>query len=82
MKDAFTMSGLGFLTIEHAGQFADVSSKTIKRWIGEGLPVYQAGPRTRVLIRPVDVENFLTRRQVAKSSLDDMVETVLGELQG
>ena len=72
----------GFLSIDHAAQWSDVSVKTIKRWIRKGLPCYQEGPRTKVLLRPSDMEAFLTRRQVPKSNLEDMVDTVMSELQG
>ena len=72
----------GFLSLDHAAQWSDVSVKTVKRWIGEGLPVYQAGPRTKVLIAPEDIRMFLTRRQTERPALDAMVETVMSELQG
>ena len=70
----------GFLSIPSAGQWCDVSPRTIKRWIGAGLPTYQAGPRSKVLIRPGDIESFLTRQQAAKPELDRMVDEVMGEL--
>lgn len=71
----------GFLSLEHAAQWSDVSVKTVRRWISQGLPRYQEGPRSKVLIRPGDIESFLTRQQVAKPELDRMVDEVLGELQ-
>jgi len=69
--------GHGFLSLEHAPQWADVSVKTIKRWLSRGLPSYQEGPRTKVLIRPSDIEEFLTKRQVPQSDLDVMVADVM-----
>jgi len=71
----------GFLPLAEAAQWAAVSVRSIKRWIQNGLPYYQPSPRGRVLIKPYDIEQFLTRRQVPKSSLDDMVEEILGGLQ-
>ncbi len=71
----------GFLSLEHAAQWSDVSVKTVRRWISQGLPRYQEGPRSKVLIRPGDIEQFLTRRQAAKPVLDAMVEEVLDELK-
>jgi len=69
-----------FLSLDHAAAYADVSVKTIKRWIAGGLPKFQAGSGSKVLIRPSDIEAFLTKRQVAKPDLDAMVEAVLLEL--
>ncbi len=71
----------GFLSLANAARWADVSPKTINRWISKGLPFFQVGPRTKVLIAPEDIREFLTRRQVPKSKLDDMVDTVMGELK-
>ena len=71
----------GFLSIEHAAEWSDVSIKTVRRWISQGLPRYQEGPRSKVLIRPGDIEQFLTRQQTAKPELDRMVEEVLDELK-
>ncbi len=67
----------GYLSIESAARWADVSSRTVKRWIKAGLPTYQAGPRGKVLVRPGDMDQFLTRRQVTKPDLDAMVEEVM-----
>ncbi len=67
----------GFMSLETAAKWSDVSRKTVQRWIGKGLPVYQEGPRTKVLIRPSDIEAFLTRRQVAQPELDQMVTEVM-----
>jgi len=79
-KDTPSMTR-GFLSIEHAAQWSDVSIKTVRRWISKGLPRYQAGPHSKVLIRPGDIESFLTRQQTPKPVLDVMVEEVMGELQ-
>jgi len=72
----------GFMSLDSTANWCDVSRKTVQRWLGKGLPCYQEGPRSKVLIRPCDIEAFLTKRQAPKSSLDDLVESVLGELQG
>ena len=77
---ALPNQGQGFLSLEHAAQWADVSVKTVNRWLSRGLPSYQEGPRTKVLIRPGDIEIFLNRRQMAKPNLDVMVNQVMGEL--
>ncbi|MCH8039184.1 MAG: helix-turn-helix domain-containing protein [Nitrospinae bacterium] len=79
-KDTPSMTR-GFLSIEHAAQWSDVSIKTVRRWISQGLPRYQEGPRSKVLIRPGDIEQFLTRQQAPKPELDVMVDQVMAELQ-
>jgi len=71
----------GFLSIERAAQWSSVSTKTVRRWIEQGLPVYQAGPRTKVLIEPEHIRTFLTKRQTAKPNLDAMVQEVIRGLQ-
>jgi hypothetical protein len=52
----------------------------MKRWIRKGLPIFQAGPRAKVLIRPVDIEAFLTRQQAPAPDLDAMMNDVLQSL--
>jgi hypothetical protein len=52
----------------------------MKRWIVQGLPVYQAGPRTKVLISPIDIEQFLTRKQTQPVNLKALVDGVLASL--
>lgn len=73
----------GFLNLAHAAQWADVSQKTLKRWLAHGLPHFQEGPRTKVLIDPHDIRAFLTRQQVAQPNLNDlneMMEEVMQDL--
>ena len=70
----------GFLSLEHAADYADVSVKTIKRWIARGLPKYQVGPGSKVLIRPGDIEAYLTRYQANPPNIDALVDEVVNEL--
>ena len=67
----------GYLSLVAAAAWAGVSPKTLQRWIGRGLPIYQAGPREKVLIRPADIDQFLTRRQQTPINLDALVNDVL-----
>jgi hypothetical protein len=53
----------------------------MKRWIRRGLPTYQAGLREKVLVRPADIDAFLTRQQVPVPDLDAMVEDVMRSLK-
>jgi hypothetical protein len=77
----FSFSDKGLLSKKHAAVWADVSQRTIDRWIHQGLPVYQASPKTKVLIRPADVEFFLQRKQLPKADLITKVEEVIAQLR-
>jgi len=70
----------GFLSIERAARWSSVSTKTVRRWIEQGLPVYQAGPKTKVLIEPEHIRTFLTKRQAERPALDALVDEVMGDL--
>jgi predicted site-specific integrase-resolvase len=72
----------GYLPLREAARWAGVSVRTLKRWITRGLPTYQAGPREKVLVRPADIDAFLTRRQVQQVNLNALVDEVLGDLRG
>lgn len=67
----------GYLSLEEAARYASVSTRTMKRWIRAGLPVYQGTLRGKVLIRPTDIDAYLTRQQVAQPDLNALVEDVL-----
>ena len=71
----------GYLPLREAAAWAGVSERTLKRWISRGLPTFQAGPREKVLIRPIDIDTFLTRRQVPTPDLNALVEEVMRSLQ-
>ena len=62
------------MPLVEAAAWAGVSPRTLKRWIRRGLPIYQAGPREKVLVKPGDIDQFLTRKQVP--DLGAMVEEV------
>jgi predicted site-specific integrase-resolvase len=72
---------MGLLSRRHAAAWADVSQRTLDRWIQQGLPVYQASPHTKVLIRPADIEFFLQRKQLPKADLIAKVEEVVAQLK-
>jgi excisionase family DNA binding protein len=67
----------GYLSIEDAARYASVSTKTIKRWIKAGLPVYQATSRGKLLMRSADIDAYLTRKQAPQPNLGAVVEEVL-----
>ena len=71
----------GYFPIMDAAKYASVSPKTIQRWIAAGLPVYQGTARGKVLIRPADIDSYLTRRQARQIDLDALVNDTLRDLQ-
>ena len=70
----------GYLSLHEAASWSGVSVRTLTRWIKKGLPTYHAGPREKVLIRPADIDAFLSR-QIQASDLHAMVEDVLRSLK-
>lgn len=64
----------GYVTIDGAAEYASVSTRTIKRWIKAGLPRYQGCSRGRVLLKPSDIDLYLTRQQAPQIDLDMMVD--------
>jgi excisionase family DNA binding protein len=71
---------VGYMSVAMAAAWVGVSRKTVKRWIARGLSFYQAAPREKVLVRPVDIDAFLARRQTAQVNLSAMVENVMESL--
>jgi predicted site-specific integrase-resolvase len=70
----------GYMTLKRAAAWASISEKTLMRWIGRGLPVYQAGPRERVLLKAEDIDRFLTCKKAQLVDLNQMVDEVIAEL--
>ena len=66
----------GYMPLVEAATWAGVSPRTLKRWISRGLPIYQAGPREKVLVKPGDIDQFLTRKQISVPDLGAMVDEV------
>ncbi len=57
-----------------------VATRTVGRWLEKGLPFFQAAPRTKILIRQRDVDEFLTRQLKAQVDLNAMVDDVIKEV--
>ena len=70
----------GYLSLKRAAAYADVSVKTVQRWIKAGLPVYQGTMRGKVLIRPADIDAYLTRKHAPRLELGAMVDDVMRSL--
>ena len=63
-----------FCSLIAGAHWAAVSTRTMRRWIELGLPKYQAGPGGKVLIKPADIEKFLTRPQALQVDIKALVE--------
>ena len=70
----------GYLTLRRAAEWASVSEKTLRRWISRGLPIYQAGPRERVLLKSEDIDQFLTCKKAQPIDLNQLVDQVMADL--
>ena len=60
--------GPGLMSKWAAAQWADVSARTIERWITAGLPIYRERPRSKVLLKETDLEKFLSRHRKEKGN--------------
>ena len=69
-----------FLDIKTTAQWCSVSPRTIRRWISAGLPIFQASPRSKILLRADDVQAFLSRQRPPQSDLDRLVAQTWEEL--
>jgi hypothetical protein len=67
----------GYLSSPTAAQWASVSQRTVKRWISGGLPVYQGTERGKVLIRPADIDAFLTRTKKEMPAMSETATEIL-----
>jgi hypothetical protein len=71
----------GYMSLGDAARWASVSPKTLQRWIAKGLPVHQAGPREKVLIRPNDIDRFLQRKKQPQIDVGAMADQILQEMK-
>ena len=70
-----------WMGVKTTGRRCEVSPKTVRRWLEQGLPFFQVTPRSKILIKPGDVDVFLKRRRKTQVDLDGMVDQAMGELQ-
>lgn len=69
-----------WIPLRVAASIVSVSPRTLRRWIGRGLPVYQSAPRAKLLVRVRDIETFLKRKHVPSVDIGKMVDEVVSEL--
>lgn len=75
------LDGSGYLDLDKASRWACVSPRTVRRWIDSGLPCLRHSPRSKILIRPADIEAFLTAHQKQQPDLNALVAATLQDLQ-
>ena len=71
-----------YMTIGSVARWADVSDRTVRRWLVQGLSYRQPTPRGRILIRPHDLHSFLAHRETVQTHLTELVDEVFSDLTG
>jgi excisionase family DNA binding protein len=66
----------GWATIKKAAKYADVSERTFRDWLKNGLKHSRLNAKT-IRIRYSDIDEFLERFQVDDHLLDDLVDSVM-----
>jgi hypothetical protein len=81
MQEGFPLkSTSGFLSLGHPAQWADVSVRTIKRWIERGLPKYQLQPGSKIFVRTSDLEKFLGKKEVQFIDINKLAQDISREI--
>jgi excisionase family DNA binding protein len=68
----------GWACIKKAAQYADVSVRTMRDWLKEGLK-HSRLPSGTIRIRYSDVDGYLEQFQVNENAIDAMVDAVVKE---
>jgi excisionase family DNA binding protein len=66
----------GWATIKKAAKYADVSERTFRDWLKNGLKHSRLNAKT-IRIRYSDIDEFLERYQVDDRLVDDLVDSVM-----
>jgi DNA binding domain, excisionase family len=68
----------GWLRVKSAAKYCDISERTLRTWITEGLP--HSKVRGIVLIKTDNLEQFLEQFEIKKNEVDHVVNEVLSDL--
>jgi excisionase family DNA binding protein len=66
----------GWATIKKAAKYADISERTFRDWLKNGLKHSRLNAKT-IRIRYSDIDEFLERFQVDDHLVDDLVDSVI-----
>jgi len=66
----------GWLKIKHAAEYADISERTLRYWLKQGLR--HARKDGTVYIRPQWIDNFLLQYEV-DNDVENTVDAILAE---
>jgi len=70
----------GWAKIKRAAKYADISERTVRKWLNKGLK-YSRLPTGTILIRYSDVDEFLESFAVDGDQVDRMVDEVMEGIQ-
>ena len=68
----------GFAKVKTAAKYANISERTLRTWLKEGLPHFRPGGT--ILIAYRDIDEWLKQFRVDHSKLDAIVDEITKEL--
>jgi excisionase family DNA binding protein len=69
---------LGWCKVKNAAKYADVSERTIREWLKEGLK-HSRLPSGTIRIRYIDIDGYLEQFQVNDNLVDAVVEEIIND---
>ena len=69
----------GFITIEQAAQHVGVTPRTLRKWLKEGLKHVRVSSRL-IRTKMAWVEDFMGSRLHSRNHIEELVNSVLGDL--
>jgi excisionase family DNA binding protein len=69
---------LGWCKVKNAAKYADVSERTIREWLKEGLK-HSRLPSGTIRIRYSDIDEYLEQFQVNDNLVDTVVDEIMND---
>ena len=69
---------LGWCKAKNAAKYADVSERTIREWLKEGLK-HSRLPSGTIRIRYIDIDEYLEQFQINDNLVDAVVEEIMND---
>ena len=66
----------GWLSVKKAAKYADVSERTMREWLKDGLHCSRRTRKT-IRIKCSDIDAYLERYMVSESKIDDVIDELL-----